>query len=200
MWRIRAGIQEYILRSCSLVKMGTLAAQKKLFFNLRRLKARLHTFEEGGLAPKIVTEIADQLNVPEVDVVNMNRRLSSHGYSLNATIGDEDSGEWMDWLVDESINQEDGFGDLQELQLRRGLLGRAVDGLNQREQRIFNARRLDDKPITLEELSEEFGISREHVHQIEVRAFEKVQKAVTRGFAELQSRYVSTAHMAAARI
>ena len=199
-WWIRAGIQEYILRSCSLVKIGTTAAQNKLFFNLRRLKAPLHAFEEGDLAPETVMETANQLNVPEADVVNMNRRLSSHDHSLNATIGDENGGEWMDWLVDDSINQEVEFSDLEELQLRRGLLGQAVDGLNQREQRIFNARRLDEKPITLEESIKEFGITRERVRQIEVRAFKKVQKAVTRGFAELQSRCVSTAHMAKAGI
>ncbi len=200
MWWIRAGIQEYILHSWSLVKMGTTAAQKKLFFNLRRLKARLHAFEEGNLAPETVTKIADQLNVPEADVVNMNRRLSNHDHSLNATIGDEDGGEWIDRLDDDSTNQEAEFGELEELQLRRGLLGQAVDGLNQREQRIFNARRLDEKTITLDALSKEFGISRERVRQIEVRAFEKVQKAVTRGFAELQSRSVTATRMAAASI
>ena len=182
------------------MKIGTTAAQKKLFFNLRRLKARLHAFEEGDLAPETVTEIADQLNVPEADVVNINRRLSTHDHSLNATIGDEDGGEWMDWLVDDSTNQEAELGDLEELQLRRGLLGEAVDGLNQQEQRIFNARRFDEQIITLEALSKEFGISRERVRQIEVRAFEKVQKAVTRGFAELQSRSVSAMRVAAAGI
>ena len=130
----------------------------------------------------------------------MNRRLSNHDHSLNASINDEDGGEWMDWLVDDSANQEATFGDHEELQLRRGLLGQAVDQLNQREQRIFNARRLDEQPLTLEELSKEFGISRERVRQIEVRAFEKVQKTVTRAFADLQSRRFSPTRLAAAGV
>ncbi len=200
MWWIRAGIHEYILHSWSLVRMGTTAAQKKLFFNLRKLKARLLAFDEGDLPPETVREIADQLNVPEADVVSMNHRLANHDHSLNAEISDEDGGEWMDWLVDDSANQETTFGEREEIQLRRGLLGRAVDGLNYREQRIFNARRLDEQPRTLEELSKEFGISRERVRQIEVRAYEKIQKAVTKAFADLQSRNFVACPLAAVRV
>jgi RNA polymerase sigma-32 factor len=200
LWWIRAGIQEYILHSWSLVKIGTTAAQKKLFFNLRKLKARLRAFDEGDLPPETVTEIADQLNGPEADVISMNRRLANHDHSLNAAISDADGGEWMDWLVDDSANQETSFGEFEELQLRRDLLGRAVDQLNQWEQRIFNARRLDEEPRTLEALSKEFGISRERVRQIEVRAYEKVQKAVTRAFSELQCRSFAATRLAAAGV
>ena len=199
MWWIRAGIQEYILHSWSLVKMGTTAAQKKLFFNLRKLKARLQAFEEGDLAPETVTEIATRLGVPETDVISMNRRLAGQDQSLNAPVGGDDGNEWQDWLVDDSIDQETDFAEREELHMRRGLLDRAVSGLSQREQRIFNARRRAETPPTLEQLSKEYGISRERVRQIEVRAFEKVQKAMKKGLAELQANGIPGASFAPAR-
>jgi RNA polymerase sigma-32 factor len=179
MWWIRAAIQEYILRSWSLVKMGTTAAQKKLFFNLRKLKGQLQAFEEGDLRPDQVEAIATKLGVPEEDVISMNRRLAGDS-SLNAPLrADADGGgEWQDWLVDESNDQESILVDQEELDNRRSYLTRAIDTLTPRERRIFEARRLNDEPLTLEELSAEFGVSRERIRQIEVRAFEKVQKAV----------------------
>jgi len=179
MWWIRAAIQEYILRSWSLVKMGTTAAQKKLFFNLRRLKGQLQAFEEGDLRPDQVQTIATKLGVPEEDVISMNRRLAGDS-SLNAPLrADADGGgEWQDWLVDETTDQESSLVDQEELQNRRSYLSSAMDTLTEREKRIFEARRLNDEPLTLEELSAEFGVSRERIRQIEVRAFEKVQKAV----------------------
>ena len=175
MWWIRAAIQEYILRSWSLVKMGTTANQKKLFFNLRKAKSQISALEEGDLRPDQVAAIATKLGVTEDDVVTMNRRLVGD-VSLNAPIRSEsDSGEWQDWLVDESTNQETRLAESEEFEMRRRLLGQALDVLNERERRIFEARRLSEEPITLEELSTEFGVSRERVRQIEVRAFEKVQ-------------------------
>jgi RNA polymerase sigma-32 factor len=178
MWWIRAAIQEYILRSWSLVKMGTTASQKKLFFNLRRLKGQLQALDDGDLHPDQVTKIATHLGVPEADVVSMNRRLGGDT-SLNAPLrNDGDSGEWQDWLVDDSVDQETSLGARQELEHRRNYLAGAMESLTERERRIFTARRLVDEPSTLEELSEEFGVSRERIRQIEVRAFEKVQKAV----------------------
>jgi RNA polymerase sigma-32 factor len=179
MWWIRAAIQEYILRSWSLVKMGTTAAQKKLFFNLRRLKGQLQAFEEGDLRPDQVQTIATKLGVPEEDVISMNRRLAGDS-SLNAPLrADADGGgEWQDWLVDDSTDQESILVDQEELDNRRSYLSNAMDTLTDREKRIFEARRLNDEPLTLEELSAEFGVSRERIRQIEVRAFEKVQKAV----------------------
>src|ERR687886_2251087 len=175
MWWIRAAIQEYILRSWSLVKMGTTANQKKLFFNLRKAKSQISALEEGDLRPDQVAAIATKLGVTEDDVVTMNRRLVGD-VSLNAPIRSEsDSGEWQDWLVDESVNQETRLAESEEFEMRRRLLGQALDVLNERERRIFEARRLSEEPITLEELSTEFGVSRERVRQIEVRAFEKVQ-------------------------
>ena len=186
MWWIKAAIQEYILRSWSLVKMGTTANQKRLFFNLRRLKGRIQALDEGDLRPEHVTEIATKLGVSEEEVVSMNRRLAGDA-SLNAPIRAEaDSGEWQDWLVDESDSQEAIFAQQEELDQRRKLLGDAMEVLNDRERRIFEARRLSEDPITLEDLSTEFGVSRERVRQIEVRAFEKVQKAVRRGARELE--------------
>jgi RNA polymerase sigma-32 factor len=181
MWWIRAAIQEYILRSWSLVKMGTTAAQKKLFFNLRKLKGQLQAFEEGDLRPDQVQTIATKLGVPEEDVVSMNRRLAGDS-SLNAPLrADADGGgEWQDWLVDEGEDQESILVDQEELDNRRSYLNKAIDTLTPRERRIFEARRLVDDPLTLEELSSEFGVSRERIRQIEVRAFEKVQKAVKR--------------------
>ncbi|MCA1243931.1 RNA polymerase sigma factor RpoH [Stappia stellulata] len=188
MWWIKAAIQEYILRSWSLVKMGTTASQKRLFFNLRRLKGKIQALEEGDLKPHQVTEIATKLGVSETDVVSMNRRLAGDA-SLNSPIRAEaDSGEWQDWLVDESESQETLYARQEELDMRRKLLGDAMDVLNERERRIFEARRLSEDPITLEDLSTEFGVSRERVRQIEVRAFEKVQKAVRRGAKELEQR------------
>ncbi len=178
MWWIRASIQEYILRSWSLVKMGTTAAQKKLFFNLRRAKSQLQQLEDGDLKPEHVKTIAKRLGVTEDDVVSMNRRLGGDS-SLNAPVrADQESGEWQDWLVDDGPTQEDMLAESEELDQRRSFLNDAVASLNDRERRIFEARRLSDDPITLEELSTEFGVSRERIRQIEVRAFEKVQKAV----------------------
>ena len=178
MWWIRAAIQEYILRSWSLVKMGTTAAQKKLFFNLRKIKGQLKALDEGDLRPDQVKRIANQLGVTEEDVVSMNRRLAGDS-SLNAPVrNDAESGEWQDWLVDETIDQETALAESEERDHRRDMLNDALQGLNARERRVFEARRLAEEPLTLEELSAEFGVSRERIRQIEVRAFEKVQKAV----------------------
>jgi RNA polymerase sigma-32 factor len=180
MWWIRAAIQEYILRSWSLVKMGTTAAQKKLFFNLRKIKGQLKALEEGDLRPDQVKRIATQLGVSEEDVVSMNRRLAGDS-SLNAPVrNDAESGEWQDWLVDDTMDQETALAESEERDNRRGMLNDALKGLNARERRVFEARRLAEDPLTLEELSAEFGVSRERIRQIEVRAFEKVQKAVTK--------------------
>ncbi len=178
MWWIRASIQEYILRSWSLVKMGTTAAQKKLFFNLRRVKGQIQALEEGDLKPEQVKLIATKLGVPEEDVISMNRRLSGDA-SLNAPVrADAESGEWQDWLVDDRPDQEEQLAESEEFDRRKSYLTRAMGSLNDREKRIFEARRLQDEPATLEDLSVEFGVSRERIRQIEVRAFEKVQKAV----------------------
>ena len=178
MWWIRAAIQEYILHSWSLVKMGTTAAQKKLFFNLRKLKGQLQAIEDGDLPPEIVTSIATKLEVPESDVVNMNRRLASPDHSLNAPLRADGEGEWQDWLVDQEESQEAKLGDRQELGLRRDLLKNAMKTLNDRERHILTERRLRDEPVTLEDLSRKYNISRERVRQIEVRAFEKLQKSI----------------------
>ena len=178
MWWIRAAIQEYILHSWSLVKIGTTAAQKKLFFNLRRVKGQLKALEEGDLKPETVKEIATRLDVPESDVVDMNRRLSAPDHSLNAPVRMDGEGEWQDWLVDEGDSQENMLAESQEFGRRQKLLDRALKLLNPRERRILSERRLKDEPTTLEDLSKEFGISRERVRQIEVRAFDKVQRAI----------------------
>ncbi|KGM32959.1 MULTISPECIES: RNA polymerase sigma factor RpoH [Inquilinus] len=178
MWWIRAAIQEYILHSWSLVKMGTTAAQKKLFFNLRKLKGQLQAIEDGDLKPETVTKIATELSVPEQDVISMNRRLAAPDHSLNAPLRVDGEGEWQDWLVDERDSQEVMLADRQELGKRQKLLKDAMSGLNDRERRILTERRLRDEPTTLEDLSQEYGISRERVRQIEVRAFEKLQKAI----------------------
>jgi RNA polymerase sigma-32 factor len=178
MWWIRASIQEYILHSWSLVKMGTTASQKKLFFNLRKLKGQIKAVEEGDLAPEHVTEIADKLGVPEQDVVSMNRRLAAPDHSLNAPVRIDGDGQWQDWLEDESQNQEQILAETEELEKRRDLLTKAMENLNERERYILTERRLKEDPTTLEELSQEYGISRERVRQIEVRAFEKLQKAI----------------------
>jgi len=178
MWWIRASIQEYILHSWSLVKIGTTAAQKKLFFNLRKLKGQMQAIEEGDLHPEQVTHIADVLNVPEADVVSMNRRLAAPDHSLNAPLRIDGEGEWQDWLVDETESQETLIAENEELGKRRKLLTAAMKTLNQRERHILEERRLKEEPTTLEDLSQEYGISRERVRQIEVRAFEKLQKAI----------------------
>ncbi|MFZ0839309.1 MAG: RNA polymerase sigma factor RpoH [Xanthobacteraceae bacterium] len=186
MWWIKAAIQEYILRSWSLVKMGTTANQKKLFFNLRKAKSRISALEEGDMRPDQVATIARRLGVGEQDVVDMNRRLGGD-VSLNAPIrNDGDTGEWQDWLVDDRDNQETTLTQSEELDNRRRALSDALSVLNDRERRIFEARRLVDEPITLEELADEFGVSRERVRQIEVRAFEKVQKAVRNRVAAME--------------
>jgi RNA polymerase sigma-32 factor len=187
MWWIKAAIQEYILRSWSLVKMGTTANQKKLFFNLRKAKSKISALEEGDLRPDQVQIIAKRLGVTEQDVVEMNRRLGGD-VSLNAPIREDgDSGEWQDWLVDEGSSQEARLVESEESDNRRQALGEALGVLNERERRIFEARRLVDEPITLEELADEFGVSRERVRQIEVRAFEKVQKAVKSRVAAMEA-------------
>lgn len=179
MWWIKASIQEYILRSWSLVKMGTTANQKRLFFNLRKMKSKIQALDDGDLNPDQVKQIATKLKVSEDEVVSMNRRLSGDA-SLNAPLraSEGESGEWQDWLVDDSSSQEQILIEQDELESRRSMLEQAMDTLNDRERRIFEARRLADEPMTLEDLSGEFGISRERVRQIEVRAFEKVQAAV----------------------
>jgi RNA polymerase sigma-32 factor len=193
MWWIKAAIQEYILRSWSLVKMGTTANQKKLFFNLRKAKSRISALEEGDLRPDQVKLIAKRLGVTEQDVVDMNRRLGGD-VSLNSPIREEgDSGEWQDWLVDDTVSQETRLAESEEADNRRKALGEALSVLNERERRIFEARRLADEPITLEELADEFGVSRERVRQIEVRAFEKVQKAVRNRIAAMEVPHAAAA-------
>jgi RNA polymerase sigma-32 factor len=187
MWWIKAAIQEYILRSWSLVKMGTTANQKKLFFNLRKAKSKISALEEGDLRPDQVKIIARRLGVTEQDVVDMNRRLGGD-VSLNTPTREEgDSGEWQDWLVDEVSDQETQLAESEEADNRRKALGEALYVLNDRERRIFEARRLADEPIILAELADEFGISRERVRQIEVRAFEKMQKAVKNRVAAIET-------------
>ncbi len=178
MWWIRASIQEYILRSWSLVKIGTTAAQKKLFFNLRRMKGEIKALEEGDLKKENLEKIATTLDVSEEEVINMNRRMSGPDSSLNAPLRADAEGEWQDWLVDDSDNQETILADQEEMDERRKMLLEAMDVLNERERRVLAARRLQENPQTLEELSQEYGISRERVRQIEVRAFEKLQKAM----------------------
>ena len=186
MWWIRASIQEYILRSWSLVKMGTTASQKKLFFNLRKAKSQISALEEGDLRPDQVDVIATKLGVSNQDVIDMNRRMSGDA-SLNAPLREEGEGEWQDWLVDQSASQENVLADREEKDNRLDALHSALSVLNDRERRIFEARRLVDDPITLEDLSDEFDISRERVRQIEVRAFEKVQAAVKSGVARIEA-------------
>jgi len=178
MWWIRAAIQEYILHSWSLVKMGTTAAQKKLFFNLRKLKGQMQAIDEGDLTPEQVAKIAKELGVPEADVISMNRRLGAPDHSLNAPLRVDGDGEWQDWLVDESDSQETRLAESEEMGKRRKLLGDAMKSLNERERHILEERRLKDEPTTLEDLSQQYRISRERVRQIEVRAFEKLQKSI----------------------
>ncbi len=186
MWWIRASIQEYILRSWSLVKMGTTASQKKLFFNLRKAKSQISALEEGDLRPDQVEIISTRLGVSKQDVIDMNRRMSGDA-SLNAPLREEGEGEWQDWLVDSSTSQETMLVDREESSNRHDVLHNALGVLNDRERRIFEARRLADEPVTLESLSDEFAISRERVRQIEVRAFEKIQTAVKNGMAKLEA-------------
>ncbi len=195
MWWIRAAIQEYILHSWSLVKMGTTAAQKKLFFNLRRLKGQMQAIEEGDLKPEQVASIAKTLGVPEADVVSMNRRLSAPDNSLNAPLRTDGEGEWQDWLVDETESQEEAMAEHEELSGRKALLANALKTLNDRERHILIERRLKDNPTTLEDLSQQYDISRERVRQIEVRAFEKLQKAMHAQV--LEQRRAVAAHTAA---
>jgi RNA polymerase sigma-32 factor len=183
-WWIRAAIQGYILHSWSLVKIGTTTAQKKLFFNLRRLKRQMQAIEDGDLRPEQVAKIARALDVPEQDVVNMNRRLAAPDHSLNAPVRMDSEGEWQDWLVDESDSQETSIADREEFSDRQALLPGALKWLNERERHILTERRLKDKPTTLEELAQQHRISRERVRQIEVRAFEKLQKAMKAQVAE----------------
>lgn len=178
MWWIRASIQEYILHSWSMVKIGTTASQKKLFFNLRSLKGKLKALEDGDLQPELVTEISERLNVSEHDVIDMNRRLSGHDHSLNSPLSADAEGEWINWIVDERDSHESSLIQNDELNKRRKILEVALQNLNERERQILIKRRLIDDPLTLEELSKSFGISRERVRQVEVRAFEKLQKVV----------------------
>ena len=178
MWWIRASIQEYILRSWSLVKMGTTSAQKKLFFNLRKAKSKIGALEEGDLRPENVAQIANDLNVTEKEVIDMNRRLSGGDASLNATVGSgegDSASQWQDWLEDEDANQAEAFAESEELDTRRQMLMQAMDVLNDREKDILMERRLRDDPLTLEDLSARYEVSRERIRQIEVRAFEKLQ-------------------------
>jgi RNA polymerase sigma-32 factor len=184
MWWIRAAIQEYILHSWSLVKMGTTAAQKKLFFNLRRLKGQMQAIDDGDLKPEQVAKIARALDVPEQDVISMNRRLAAPDHSLNAPVRAESEGEWQDWLIDDSESQEESLAEAEDMGQRKALLEKALGTLNERERHIFIERRLKDEPTTLEDLSQQYGISRERVRQIEVRAFEKVQKSMKAQIAE----------------
>ena len=188
MWWIRAAMQEYILRSWSLVKIGTTASQKKLFFNLRRLKGQLQAIDEGDMSPENVEKIATKLGVSSNDVVSMNRRLAAGDQSLNAPMREDGDGEWIDWLVEDAPNQEIRLGDEQELESRRALLGQSMKTLSERERRILTERRLRENPATLEALSGEYEISRERVRQIEVRAFEKLQKAMRNAAIEQRRR------------
>lgn len=178
MWWIRASIQEYVLRSWSLVKLGTTSAQKKLFFNLRKAKSRIGALEDGDLHPEHVKRIAHDLSVTEAEVISMNRRMSGGDASLNATVGSEDGGtaQWQDWLEDESMDQAGDYEAKDEMESRHALLVEAMDVLNDREKDILTQRRLKDKPVTLEALSEQYSVSRERIRQIEVRAFEKLQE------------------------
>ncbi len=190
-WWIRASIQEYVLHSWSLVKMGTTAAQKKLFFKLRRLKGQMQAIEDGDLTPEQVARIATLLDVREHEVVSMNRRLLGPDYSLNAKVQSDSEGEWQDWLVDETVSQEISVADREELSGRKALLASALKTLNERERHILVERRLKDKPATLEELSQQYGISRERVRQIEARAIQRLQKRMDKPRADVAVRHIS---------
>ncbi|MDE2111407.1 MAG: RNA polymerase sigma factor RpoH [Alphaproteobacteria bacterium] len=192
MWWIRASIQEFILRSWSLVKIGTTSDQKKLFFNLRKAKNKISAIEEGDLTPEHVSKLADQLGVSENEVVNMNRRLSAPDSSLNAPLRGDGESEWQDWLPDDSIDQETRLAEAEEIGERKELLNAALDELPEREREIIRARRLQDEPATLEELSHKFGVSRERVRQIEVRAFDRLQRSIKSALRDKRSALLHT--------
>ena len=194
MWWIKASIQEYILRSWSLVKMGTTAAQKKLFFNLRKAKSKIDAIEEGDLHPDQVSEIARKLGVREHEVVEMNRRLAAPDSSLNTPLRSDSESEWQDWLQDDTLDQESRLAQREELSERRALLSTALGELTERERDIIEARRLKDEPVTLEELSQKYGVSRERVRQIEMRAFDKLQTAMKQSLTARRSTTLEPAH------
>ena len=179
MWWIKASIQEYILRSWSLVKIGTTAAQKKLFFNLKKIKSKISAIEDGDLTPDQVDKIATELNVPHKEVISMNRRISGSDYSLNSPVTDDNSGEWQDWLEDDTQNQEASFADTEEYLIKKNILSDSLEYLNERERDIISERQLSENPLTLEELSNRYGVSRERIRQIEAKAFEKLQTKMT---------------------
>ena len=179
MWWIKASIQEYILRSWSLVKIGTTAAQKKLFFNLKKIKSKISAIEDGDLTPDQVDKIANELSVPHKEVISMNRRISGSDYSLNAPVADDGNGEWQDWLEDESQNQEASFADTEEYLIKKNILSESLEFLNERERDILSERQLSENPLTLEDLSNRYGVSRERIRQIEAKAFEKLQIKMT---------------------
>ncbi len=179
MWWIKASIQEYILRSWSLVKIGTTAAQKKLFFNLKKIKSKISAIEDGDLTPDQVDKIATQLSVPHKEVISMNRRISGSDYSLNSPVTDDNSGEWQDWLEDDTQNQEASFADTEEYLIKKNILSDSLEYLNERERDIISERQLSENPLTLEELSNRYGVSRERIRQIEAKAFEKLQTKMT---------------------
>ena len=179
MWWIKASIQEYILRSWSLVKIGTTAAQKKLFFNLKKIKSKISVIEDGDLTPDQVDKIATELSVPHKEVISMNRRISGSDYSLNSPVTDDSSGEWQDWLEDDTQNQEASFADTEEYLIKKNILSDSLEYLNERERDIISERQLSENPLTLEELSKRYGVSRERIRQIEAKAFEKLQTKMT---------------------
>ena len=179
MWWIKASIQEYILRSWSLVKIGTTAAQKKLFFNLKKIKSKISAIEGGDLTPDQVDKIATELSVPHKEVISMNRRISGSDYSLNSPVTDDSSGEWQDWLEDDTQNQEASFADTEEYLIKKNILSDSLEYLNERERDIISERQLSENPLTLEELSNRYGVSRERIRQIEAKAFEKLQTKMT---------------------
>ncbi len=179
MWWIKASIQEYILRSWSLVKIGTTAAQKKLFFNLKKIKSKISAIEDGDLTPDQVDKIATELSVPHKEVISMNRRISGSDYSLNSPVTDDNSGEWQDWLEDDTQNQEASFADTEEYLIKKNILSDSLEYLNERERDIISERQLSENPLTLEELSHRYGVSRERIRQIEAKAFEKLQSKMT---------------------
>ena len=179
MWWIKASIQEYILRSWSLVKIGTTAAQKKLFFNLKKIKSKISAIEDGDLTPDQVDKIATELSVPHKEVISMNRRISGSDYSLNSPVTDDSSGEWQDWLEDDTQNQEASFADTEEYLIKKNILSDSLEYLNERERDIISERQLSENPLTLEELSNRYGVSRERIRQIETKAFEKLQTKMT---------------------
>ena len=179
MWWIKASIQEYILRSWSLVKIGTTAAQKKLFFNLKKIKSKISAIEDGDLTPDQVDKIATELSVPHKEVISMNRRISGSDYSLNSPVTDDGNGEWQDWLEDESQNQEVSFADTEEYLIKKNILSESLEYLNERERDILSERQLSENPLTLEDLSNRYGVSRERIRQIEAKAFEKLQIKMT---------------------